>query len=72
MTGSITDIVVPDSLVGTFHAEGKLRINVYRLDDTVRVEAMSLTDPVQTHFWLTPEESGSLGDLLKKAAEPKT
>lgn len=68
---SITDIAIPDALVGSFHEEGQLRVNIYRMEGAVvRVEAISLTEAVQTHFLLSRENALELSDILKQAAEP--
>lgn len=70
---SLTDIVVPEALVGSFHQEGQLRVNIYRTEGAVvRVEAISLTEDVQTHFFLSRENALELSDILKQAAEPTT
>lgn len=71
MTGHLTDIVVPDALIGTFHAEGELRINVYRTGDSVRIEAISLTEALQTNFTLAPSAALEIADLIKEAAQPR-
>lgn len=70
--GHLTDIVVPEALVGSFHADGELRINVYRTADAVRLEAISLTEAVQTHFTFALSAASEIADLIKQAAEPTT
>lgn len=72
MTGHLTDIVVPEVLVGSFHADGQLRINVYRTNGSlVRLEAISLDKASQVHFTFSPDQADKIADLIKQAAQPE-